>query len=241
VPDPFSGPARFVKRVGIAYLFGGPKAADLPNLHAEVTGLDRIDEWNEDTDVVWACRGELPLRGVAWYGEWLRGRGTFVARRVLPAALGWMGRSPDEEAELAAAHRLSREAGTLYEVLLTEGPLASMELREQAGHPGPAGTKSFQRALHALQRSLLITHYGAKVEQSTWASGVFEPTQRAFPNCHRLERIEALRQLVEVYRENGGADHGGAARLFRAPVEEVRAAAGTRSGPGRAPARTPPR
>ena len=241
MPDPFSGPARFVERVGIAYLFGGPNAADLPNLHAEVTGLDRIDEWNEETDVVWACRGELPLRGVAWYGEWLRGRGTFVARRVLPAALGWIGRSADEEAELAAAHRLSREAGTLYEALLTEGPLASMEFREQAGYRGPAGTKSFQRALHALQRSLLITHYGAKVDQSAWASGVFEPTQRAFPNCDQLERIEALRQLVGIYRESGGATPDGAARLFRAPVEEVRAAAGTRSGPGRAPARTRPR
>lgn len=216
----YAAAGRFVRRVGLAYLFGG-RDLDLPNLHYQLTGREGIWEWNDLTDFVWSCRSELPAREVAWYGAWLRGRGTFVADWLLPAALGWVGSGSGVDGGLAVARTISREAAVLYEVLLTEGPLPTMALREAAGLD--AAPQAYKRSLRALEKSLLITQVGAELEQGAWPSAVFELTARAFPRSRPLGKAKAIAQLVSAYRQQSPeASPLAAARLFGAPIALVR-------------------
>jgi hypothetical protein len=224
VADRFDDPAAFVAKAGLAYLFGGARAADLPNLHHHVTGRDRIEEWGGGTELVWECRAELPLRGAAWFGEWLRGRGTFVAVALLPAALGWCGRSEEVEDDVAQAWDISPDAGMVYEAILSEGPIASMTLRRAVGLDQSEASAAFQAALKALQRGLFITTFGHEQEHGAWASSVYEPTMRAFPHLRVPGRDEGLAALVGRFRRVGDAPTPAqTARLFRASVDQVRA------------------
>jgi hypothetical protein len=215
---------RVVERMGLLYLFGGPRARELPNLHQEMTGRDGIAEWNPETEKVWECRAELPVRGVAWFGEWLKGRGTFVAARLLPAALSWAGRSPDVEEDVPQAWAVSRDAGLLYEAILSEGPIASVALRRAVGFEHSEDATAYQKALKSLQRGLFITTFGHEQESGAWASSVYEPTVRAFPIHHSFpNRKEGLATLLAAYQKaSTGPDPRVAARLFGAPVGEVR-------------------
>ena len=217
--------ARIVEEAGLIYLFGGGPATDLPNLHTEITGRDAIVEWDADTDAVWRLRGGLPARGAAWYGEWLRNRGTFVAIRLLPAALAWMDTPADEVAGVDVARSLSEDAGMLYESLLIEGPLSSVELRHAVGLTGPHNTPAFSRGLSALRRRLLITTVGTAARGSSWESAVYELTARALPLADLPDRDGALGQLLVAYRSAAQEPTPlGAARLFRTPVASVRSA-----------------
>ena len=149
-----------IERVGLAYLFGGGAATDLPNLHTELTGRVSIGDWDDETGEVWLLRGRLPELSVAWYGEWLRHRGTFVASRLLPAALRWTGTPGDEQGGVDRARAISTEAASLFEALLVEGPLSSVEMRRATDLTGAERTPTFSRALRALRRGMLITTFG---------------------------------------------------------------------------------
>jgi hypothetical protein len=222
--DQFRKAARFVEKAGLAYLFGGAKAGDLPNLHFELTGRDAIEEWNDSTELVWESRVELPRLGVAWFGEWLKGRGTFIALRMLPAALGWLGRSSEVEDDVAQAWKISEDAGMIYEAILSEGPIATVALRRAVSLEQTDDAPTFQRSLKGLQRGLFITTYGHLQETGAWASSVYEPTVRAFPIHEEIPgRDAALETLVDAYRKaSPSPDQRKAARLFGAGVDEVR-------------------
>jgi hypothetical protein len=222
--DPFRRAARFVEKAGLAFLFGGAKAGDLPNLHFEITGRDTIEEWNDDTDLVWQARVELPRLGLAWFGEWLKSRGTFIAVRLLPAALGWLGRSADVDEDVKQAWEISEDAGIIYEAILSEGPIASVALRRAVSLEHADAAPIFQRSLKALQRGLFITNFGHLQETGAWASSVYEPTVRAFPIHEEMpDRGSALKTLVAAYRTaSPSPDMRKAARLFGAGLDEVR-------------------
>ncbi|HEY7705029.1 MAG TPA: hypothetical protein VID03_09405 [Acidimicrobiia bacterium] len=219
----FDDAVEFISKVGLAYLFGSKRATEFPNLHMQLTGHDSIDDWGPETEVVWECRAELPLRGAAWFGEWLRKRGTFVSVGLLPAALGWCGRAADVEEDVSQAWGISPDAGMVYEAVLAEGPIASMALRRAVGLEKSESAKAFQNALKSLQHGLFVTTFGHEQESGAWASSVYEPTVRAFPDVQILDQTAGLHELVSCLREQ--ADDPSprlAATLFRAPVELVR-------------------
>jgi hypothetical protein len=204
-----------IRRMGLAYLFGGVDA-DLPSLHTELTGREHIADWDEETGKVWLLRGRLAQLGEAWYGEWLRRKGTFVAVALLPAALRWLGTPADEQGGVALAGAASPEARSLFEALLVEGPLSSVELRRATDLTGAERTATFSRALTALRRRMLITTYGVEGGGSGWDSAVYELTARAFAVRPVDDEDAALETLVGAYLSAtpSKATAAGATRLF---------------------------
>jgi hypothetical protein len=80
-----------------------------------------------------------------------------------------------------AEGRISHDARAIWETLAQEGPLATLELRHACKMETTAGNVRYKRAMLDLQRSLIVSHFGAEQETRAWASNRFELTCRAFP------------------------------------------------------------
>lgn len=217
--------AAFIEDVGFALLF--PKAGiALPSLWAVATEQALQDEeWGPDAERVWGWKDELPLRGLAWYGRFLRGRPSFLSPSLLADLYPRVGRPEDfEEA------KLSRDAHRIARILLRSGPQPTSALREALAVEGRKGGEAFTAALTELGRELVITHLGTEDEGAGWPSAVLELTVRAFtiPKRRNTEaaRLRAARRFLDtmiVARpfELGNA-FGWGASPARAAFEELR-------------------
>ena len=191
--------AAFVDDVGFALLF--PKTGmALPSLWEAAT--DRTisylgEEWGPDAERVWGWKDELPLRRLAWYGRFLRGRPSFLSPSLLADLYPRRGRLDDfEEADLSPdAHRIAR-------TLLRSGPLSTGTLREALGVEGRRGGEAFTQAVTELGRELVVTHFGVEDEGAGWPSAILELTARAFPISRRRDpeaaRLRAARTFLDT-------------------------------------------
>ena len=98
---------------------------------------------------VWTWKDELPRRGLAWYGAYLGGRGSFLSPELLAALYPGAG-DPGDHLYLD----LSPTAHEIAEAIAAE-PLPSATLRALIGDRG-----RYQRAITELQRNLLVTTAG---------------------------------------------------------------------------------
>lgn len=90
---------RFIDDVGFAMLF--PKAGvELPTLWQATTDRTPWEgegDWGPDMDRVWRWKDELPRRGLAWYGAFVRGRKSFLSPSLLADLYPRTGRPDDFE------------------------------------------------------------------------------------------------------------------------------------------------
>ena len=167
--------AAFLEDVGFAVLF--PKAGmALPSLWEAATDEPVVGEWGPEAFRVWRWKDELPLRGLGWYGRFVRGRPSFLSPSLLADLYPRTGRPDDfQEADL------SPDARKIARILLRSGPQSTSSLREALGVEGRRGGEAFTRAVAELGRELLVTHLGSEDEGAGWPSAVLELTVRAFP------------------------------------------------------------
>ncbi len=164
--------------------------------------------------------GRAPLRGLAWYGRFLRGRPSFLSPSLLADLYPRAGRPEDfEEA------KLSRDAYRIARILLRSGPQPTSALREALAVEGRKGGEAFTAALTELGRELVITHLGTEDEGAGWPSAVLELTVRAFPIPKRRNMDAA----------NGSAPPGDSSTRCwsRAPSSSGMPSAGERREPAR--------
>ena len=119
--------AAFVEDLGFALLFPN-KGVALPSLYDVASDrplFSPAGDWGPDADRVWRWKDELPRRGLAWYGKYLRGRPSLLAPSLLADLYPRRGRPDDfEDAGLSpAAYRVAR-------ILLRSGPQSTAALRE---------------------------------------------------------------------------------------------------------------
>lgn len=218
--------AAFVDDVGFALLF--PKSGvALPSLWEAAT--DRTishlgEEWGPDAERVWGWKDELPLRGLAWYGRFLRGRPSFLSPSLLADLYPRRGRPDDfEEANLSPdAHRIAR-------TLLRSGPLSTGTLREAQGVEGRRGGEAFTQAVTELGRDLVVTHFGVEDEGAGWPSAILELTARAFriprrrdPEAARLRATRTfLDTMVLAQPRDLSTAYGWGAKVARSALEEL--------------------
>lgn len=229
--------ARFVDDVGFALLF--PKAGvELPSLWRATTDRTPSEgegDWGPDMDRVWRWKDELPRRGLAWYGEFVRGRKSFVSPALLSDLYPRAGEPGDfdESAFSPDAHRIAR-------ILLLDGPQSTAVLREALDVEGSRGAERFGKAVGELARVFVVTNFGTKDEGHSWPSAVLELTTRVFtiPKHRDLDacRLNAARtfldtMLVAQPYHLGNAFHGGAAAARETFEELVALREAERDGP----------
>ena len=218
--------AEFIDDVGFALLFPKTGVA-LPSLWEAASDRpiqELGQEWGQDAERIWGWKDELPLRGLAWYGSFVRGRKSFLSHGLLIDLYPWPGRPEDvQEADLGP------DAARIARVLLRSGPQSTAVLREATNMEGKAGGDRFSKAAGELGRKLLVTHLGTQEEGAGWPAAVLELTARAFRIPRRrdfeMARLRAtgafLDTMVRVRPYELGNAFGWGADAARVCLEEL--------------------
>ena len=201
--------ASFVDDVGFALLFPSERVL-VPSLWEAVAGEDAepfATGMESDEQRVWAWKDELPRRGLAWYGNFVASRGSFLS----PSLLRWLYPGyggTDDHADLELSRAAHEIAGAL-----AEGPLPSATLRALIGD-----RNRYQRAAVELQRQLLVTTAGVQEQASGWPSAVLDLTCRRFDVGGGQDPRAAAELFIGVVLDASVRD---LARTFRWPVAKA--------------------
>jgi hypothetical protein len=203
--------AAFVEDVGFAVLFPAPRAV-VPSLWDAVAGEDEEpfgSGMGASEQRVWTWKDELPRRGLAWYGAYLGGRGSFLSPELLKALYPAAG-DPSDHRML----ELSPAAHEIAEAVAAE-PLPSATLRALIGD-----RSKYQRAIVELQRNLLVTTAGVQETGSGWPAALIALTCHQFEVGGEADHALAAERFVDTMLATTPAELG---RAFRWPVAQARA------------------
>lgn len=226
---PLSTPAqalRFVEARGFIY-FWPIKGIDLPSLWTAVAG-DRpvADEHDDPGHVTWGWKDAALEKKVWYYGKILRRKATMISLEIAPYfyALSENYGSPEEDYLIAYQEgRLTQSAKQLYETLLENGALNSIDLRRQAKLAN-AKESEFNKGLEQLQADFKIMPIGVSDAGAWHYSHIYEITSRHFSdlpkNARAISESQARTKLLALYFASvGAAQLRDVTKLFGWPKE----------------------
>jgi hypothetical protein len=212
---------RFVNQRGFVY-FWPIKGIDLPSLWTAVAGNRPVADAHDDPGhVTWGWKDNALGKKIWYYAKILRKKATMISLEVAPYfyALSENYGSPEEDYLFAYEEgRLTQSAKQVYEAILKEGALNTIDLR-RAAKLANAKESEFNRALEVLQSDFKILPVGVS-EAGAWKySFIYEIVPRHYPDlpeeARRISEREAREKLLELYFESvGAAREGDAVKLF---------------------------
>ncbi|MBN2116559.1 MAG: winged helix DNA-binding domain-containing protein [Anaerolineales bacterium] len=201
----------YVRARGFIY-FWPIKGIDLPSLWVAVAG-DRLvaDKHDDPGHITWGWKDNALGKRMWYYAKILRGKATMISLEVAPYfyALSENYGSPEEDYLLAYEEgRLTQAAKQVYEALLKEGALNTLDLRRVAKLTN-AKESEFNKALEVLQKDFKILPVGvAKVGAWKYAF-IYEIVTRHYPELAEKARFisegAARANLAELYFKSVGA------------------------------------
>ncbi|NWG33821.1 MAG: winged helix DNA-binding domain-containing protein [Chloroflexi bacterium] len=221
---PLASPAQaltFVNRRGFIF-FWTISGIDLPSLWTAVAGDRPVADAHDDPGhITWRWKDEALGKKLWYYAKVLRKKATMISLEIVPYfyALSENYGSPEED-YLAAYQegRLPQAAKQIYEALLKEGALNTIDLR-RAAKLANAKESEFNNALEILQADFKILPVGV-AEAGAWKySFIYEIVPRHDPDLpERARQIgegEARAKLLELYFKSvGAAREADAVKLF---------------------------
>lgn len=212
---------QYVNERGFIY-FWPIKGIDLPSLWVAVAGNRVVADKHDDPGhITWGWKDNALDKKIWYYAKILRGKATMISLEVVPYfyALSENYGSPEEDYLLAYEEgRLTQAAKQLYEALLKEGALNTIDLRKTAKLTN-ARESEFNKALEVLQKDFKILPAGvAKVGAWKYAF-IYEVVTRHYPELQDKARFigegEARTKLAELYFNSvGAAQERDALKLF---------------------------
>ena len=211
---PLATPAQaltFVNARGFIY-FWPISGIDLPSLWTAVAG-DRpvADQHDDPGHVTWGWKDNALGRKIWYYGKILRRKATIISLEIAPCfyALSENYGSPEEDYLIAYREgRLTQAARQIYEALLENGALNSIDLRRLAKLAN-AKESEFNKGLEQLQADFKILPIGVSEAGAWHYSHVYELTSRHFPELAQQARAisesTARTKLLELYFVSVGA------------------------------------
>jgi len=209
-----SSPAQalnFVNQRGFIY-FWPIKGIDLPSLWAAVAGDRPVADAHDDpAHITWNWKDNALDKRKWYYAKILRGKATMISMEIAPYfyALSENYGSPQEDYLLAYEEgRLTQAAKQVYEALLYEGALNTLDLRRAAKLVN-AKESEFNKALEQLQMDFKILPIGVSDAGSWHYSHIYEVAARYYPDLPERARVigewQARAKLLELYFESVGA------------------------------------
>lgn len=202
----------FVNRRGFVY-FWPIRGMDLPSLWVGVAG-DRpvADEHDDPGHVTWGWKDNALDKKVWYYAKILRRKATLISLAVVPFfyALSENFGNPEEDYLIAYDEgRLTLAAKLVFESLLKEGRLNTIDLRRAARLTSRSSDSEFNRALEALQADFKILPVGVSDAGAWHYAHIYDLTTRQFPELPEQARSigegEARRELIGHYLQSLGA------------------------------------
>jgi hypothetical protein len=216
----------FVNTRGFVY-FWPIKGIDLPSLWTAVAG-DRVvaDKHDDPGHITWGWKDNALGKKTWYYAKILRKKATMISLEIAPYfyALSENYGSPEEDYLLAYEEgRLTQAAKQIYEALLKEGTLNTIDLRRAAKLTN-AKESEFNKALEVLQADFKILPVGVSDAGAWKYSFIYEIVTRHYPELAERARFiseaEARRKLAERYFVSvGAARESDANKLFGWPKE----------------------
>jgi len=219
-----SSPAQaltFVNRRGFVY-FWPIKGIDLPSLWTAVAGNRPVADKHDDPGhITWGWKDGALDKRVWYYAKILRRKATIISLDISPYfyALSENYGSPEEDYLLAYEEgRMPQAAKQVYETLLKQGALNTLDLR-RAAKLATAKESEFNKALEILQADFKILPIGIS-EAGAWKySFIYEIVPRHYPElpeqARKIGEGEARTKLIELYFNMvGAAQERDAVKLF---------------------------
>jgi len=212
----------FVDKRGFVY-FWPIKGVDLPSLWVAVAGDRPVADAHDDPGhVTWSWKDQSLGKRTWYYAKVLRRKATIISLAVAPYfyALSENFGSPEED-HLIAYHegRLTLAAKLVYEAILKEGALNTIDLRKAARLTSKSSDSEFNRALEALQADFKILPIGV-AEAGAWRYAfIYDLVPHHLPDlvaqARSIGEAEARQKLASLFfRSVGAAQPRDLSRLF---------------------------
>ena len=195
----------FVNGRGFIY-FWPIKGIDLPSLWTAVAG-DRpvADKHDDPGHITWGWKDGALDKKIWYYAKILRGKATMISLEVAPYfyALSENYGAPEEDYLIAYQEgRLTQASKQVYETLLDNGALNTLDLRKKAKLAN-AKDSEFNKALEQLQRDFKILPVGVAQAGSWNYSHIYQVVPRHFPDLSEQARAitesQARAKILELY------------------------------------------
>ena len=201
----------WVNERGFAY-FWPIKGITLPSLWVTVAGDRPVADAHDDPGhITWGWKDNALDKKIWYYGKVLRRKATMISLEVAPYfyALSENYGSPEEDYLIAYQEgRLSQAAKQIYETLLDNGMLNTLDLRRMAKLAN-AKESEFNKALEQLQADFKILPVGVAQAGAWKYSFIYEIVTRHYPGLPEQARFigegEARQKLAELYIQSVGA------------------------------------
>lgn len=188
------------------------KGIDLPSLWTAVAGSQVVaDKHDDPAHITWGWKDNALGKKIWYYAKILRKKATMISLDVAPYfyALSENYGSPEEDYLLSYEEgRLSQAAKQVYEALLNEGALHTIDLRSAAKLTN-AKESEFNKALEILQADFKVLPVGVAKAGAWKYAFIYEIVSRHYPDLPEKARFiseaQARRKLVELYFESVGA------------------------------------
>jgi len=197
---------KWVNERGFVY-FWPIKGINLPSLWVTVAGDRPVADAHDDPGhITWGWKDSALGQRRWYYAKMLRKKATLVSLEVAPYfyALTENYGSPDEDHLIMYEQgRLTLAAKLVYEALLKEGALNTIDLRKAARMTSKQGDSEFNRALEVLQLDMKILPVGV-AEAGAWKYAfIYDIVPHHYPDLPEKARLigeaEAREKLVGLY------------------------------------------
>jgi hypothetical protein len=217
----------FVNERGFIH-FWPIKGIDLPSLWVAVAGDRPVADAHDDPGhITWGWKDGALGKKIWYYAKVLRRKATMISLTSAPYfyALSENYGSPEEDHLVAYREgRLTLAAKQIYEALLSDGAMNTIDLRRAAHLTSKSSDTEFNRALEVLQVDFKIMPVGV-AEAGAWRYAfIYDLVAHHMPELVESARFigeaEARQTLVLLYLQSVGAARAlSISRLFGWPQD----------------------
>jgi hypothetical protein len=221
----------FVNRRGFVF-FWPIKNVLLPSLWVAASGDRPVPDNHDDPGhKTWDWKDRMLGKRRWYYGRILRRRNTIISLADAPFFYALSPNYGDPENDYLEQYeqgQMTNEARKVYEALLKEGPLDSINLRRASQLASANSSTRFNRALEDLQIEMKVLPIGVSDAGAWHYAFIYDIVTRHMPEIQDQARFimdeEAYHRLAaDFFRSVGAAPEDYLGRLFRWKPESCRA------------------
>jgi len=196
---------KFVEEVGFCTALTDIRRPG-PSLYLAVCGrrdaqMPRNVQKDPEANLTWHLKDQVMRRGRVYYGKLIKGKATFVARRLVPFFNALWGVPQEMEAST-----LSAEAIAILKVLRREWEMATPDLRDESRLQERV---RFTRALDELQRRLKVVPTDVTYKPSFTYIWSLAETRFGTELQRKVSRDDALTEIARAYLISAGLENRG--------------------------------